>query len=58
MQKAMLYLESFIRPEANNILNVHNAKEIKLSTRLLIGVSHLKEHKFRHYFEDAIKPFM
>ena len=60
MQKAMLYLQkhllSFIRPEANNIYNVHNAKGIKLLTRLRVGFSHLKEHKFRHNFVDAINP--
>ena len=40
------HLLSFIRPEANNIFNVHNAKGIKLLTRLRVGFSHLKEHKF------------
>ena len=38
------------------MFNVHNAKGIKFLTRLRIGFSHLKEHKFRHNFEDAIKP--
>ena len=38
------HLLSFIRPEANNIFNVHNAKGIKLLTRLRVGFSHLKEH--------------
>ena len=50
------HLLSFIRPEANNIFNVHNAKGIKLLTRLRVGFSHLKEHKFRHNFVDAINP--
>ena len=45
---------SYIRPEANNIFNVHNAKGIKLLTRLRVGFSHLKEHKFRHNFQDLI----
>ena len=49
------HLLSFIRPEAYNIFNVHNAKGIKLLTRLT-GFSHLKGHKFRHYFVDAINP--
>ena len=54
----MLYLEStyFIRPEANNIFNVYNAKGIKLLTRLGVGFSHLKKHNFRHNFIDAINP--
>ena len=50
------HLLSFIRPEANNIFNVHSAKGIKLLTRLRAGFNHLKEHKFRHNFEDAINP--
>ena len=48
------HLLSFIRPEANNIFNVHNAKGIKLLTRLRVGFSHLNENKFRHNFEDSI----
>ena len=48
------HLLSFIRPETNNIFNVHNAKGIKLLTRLRVGFSHLMEHKFRDNFEDAI----
>ena len=35
---------------------VHNAKGIKLLTRLRVGFSHLREHKFRHNFVDAINP--
>ena len=50
------HLLSFIRPEANNIFNVHNAKGINLLTRLRVDFSHLKEHKFRHNFVDAINP--
>ena len=51
------HLLSFIRPEANNIFNVHNAKRIKLLTRLRVGFCHLKEGKFQHNFEDAVNPF-
>ena len=43
---------SFIRPEPNNIFNVHNAEGIKLLVRLRVGFSHLTEHKFRHNFVD------
>ena len=50
------YLLSFIRPEVNNIFNVHSAKGIKHLTRLRFGFSHLKIHKFRHNFVDAINP--
>ena len=29
---------------------------LKLLTRLRIGFSHLKEHKFKHNFQDSIDP--
>ena len=51
------HLLSFIGSEANNMFNVHNAKGIKLFARLRVGFSHLKEHKIRHNFVDAINPF-
>ena len=50
------HLLSFIRLEANNIFNVHNANGINLLTRLRIDFSHLKEHKFRNSFKDPINP--
>ena len=50
------HLLGFVRAVANNIFNVHNAKGIKLLTRLRVGFSHLKEHKFRHNSQDAINP--
>ena len=30
---------------------------LKLLTRLRLGLSHLREHKFRHNFNDTIDPF-
>ena len=44
------------RPIPNSIYNVHNPLGIKYLTRLRIGISHLKEHKFRHSFQDSIDP--
>ena len=41
----------FIRPKPNNIFNIHNPFGIKYLTRLRVGFSHLKEHKFRHNFQ-------
>ena len=29
---------------------------LKLLTRLRIGFSHLKEHKFKHSFQDSVNP--
>ena len=34
----------FIRPSPNSTLNVHSPHEIKLFTRLRVGLSHLREH--------------
>ena len=47
---------SIIRPLPNNIFDIHNPLGIKYLTRLRIGFSHLKEHKFRHNFQDSIDP--
>ena len=40
----------------NSIYNIHNPLEVKYLTRLRIGSSHLKEHKFKHNFQDPINP--
>ena len=40
----------------NSIYNIHNPLGVKYLTRLRIGFSHLKEHKFRHNFQDSIDP--
>ena len=45
-----------IRPLPNSIFNIHNPLGIKYLTRLRVGFSHLKEHKFRHNFQDSIDP--
>ena len=44
----------FIRPSSNSIFNFHNPKGIKLITRLKLCLSHLREHKFRHNFQDTL----
>ena len=46
----------FIRPISNSFLNCHNLKGIKLVTRLRSGLSHLREHKFKHSFQDSLNP--
>ena len=48
---------SFIRPSANSTFNCHNPKGIKLLSRLRLGLSHLREHKFKHSFQDSLNPF-
>ena len=47
---------SFIRPLPNKVLNSHNPKGLKLLTRLRLGLSHLRYHKFKHNFLDIINP--
>ena len=44
----------FIRPSPNSIFNCHNPKGVKLLTRLRLGSSHLRHHKFKHSFQDSL----
>ena len=50
------YILQFIRPSSNSVYNSRNPKVIKFVTRLCLGLSHLREHKFKHNFQDSIKP--
>ena len=45
----------FIRPSPNSVFNCH--KGIKYLTRLRLLLSHLREHKFKHNFQDTLNPF-
>ena len=47
----------FIRPKPAGVYKIHHPKGLKLLTRLRLGLSHLREHKFRHNFNDTIDPF-
>ena len=40
----------------NSIYNIHNPFGVKYLTRSRIRFSHLKEHKFKHNFQDSIDP--
>ena len=46
----------FIRPAPNSIFQCHNPKGIKYLTRLRVNFSHLRDHKFKHSFQDTINP--
>ena len=46
----------FIRPSPNSIFNCHNSTGAKLLTRLRLGLSHLRDHKFKHSFQDLLTP--
>ena len=50
-------LLKFIRPSPNSVFNCHKGKGIKYLTRLRLGLSHLREHKFKHSFQDTLNPF-
>ena len=47
----------FIRPPPVPIYGVHNPQGLMFLTRLRLRLSHLREHKFRHHFEDTCDPF-
>ena len=46
----------FIRPSPSNVFNCNSHKGIRLITRLRVGMSHLREHKFKHNFQDCLNP--
>ena len=46
----------FIRTIPDSVFSVADIYGIKLLTRLRVGLSHLREHKLRHNFQDTINP--
>jgi len=49
-------LLSFIRPLSNSIFDICDEHGLKLLTRLRLGLSHLRKHKFDHGFLDSLNP--
>ena len=47
---------SFLRPKANSVFICNSSKGLKFVTRLRLGLSYLREHKFKHSFQDSINP--
>ena len=47
---------TLLRPGANSIFDIHNPYGIKLLTRLRLGLSHLRDHKFRYCFQHTLNP--
>ena len=47
---------NFIRPHSNDVFNVSHSKGLIFLTRLRVGLSHLREHKFKHSFLDTLNP--
>ena len=46
-----------IKPKPSPLSNIHNSSGIKLLTKLRLGLSHLKEHKLNHSFDNYVNPF-
>ena len=44
----------FIRPNPNSFFNCHNPNAIKYPSRVRLGRSHLREHKFKHSFQGTL----
>ena len=44
----------FIRPSPHSFYDCQNIMGIELVTRLYLGLSHLREHKFKHSFQDTL----
>ena len=49
-------LLKLIRPSGNRAFRCHNPKGVKLLTRLRLGPSHFRKHKFEHGFLDSLNP--
>ena len=50
----------FIRPRSNDIFNVYYQKVLIFLTRFCVGLSHLKENKFKYSLLDTLilSPFV
>ena len=46
----------FIRPKVNSFFNYLNPKGVKLIPRLQVALCNLRDHKFKHSFQDCLKP--
>ena len=44
------------RRTANGTFGTKDVSGLKLLTRLCVGFSHLREHKFKHNFQDTLNP--
>ena len=49
-------LLNFIRPSEKGIFCIYDPQGSKLLNRLRLGLSHLREHNFRHNFADTVNP--
>ena len=49
-------IHTYIRRSRNSVYNCHNAKRLKLISRLRRGLKHFRECKFKHFFQETISP--
>ena len=49
-------LLNFFLPSASKVYNINDTISIKLITRVRLGFSHLREHKFKHNFQETLNP--
>ena len=49
-------LSKFIGPSRSSVLNCLNPTGVKLLTRLRLGLSHFRQHKLKHGFQDSLNP--
>ena len=47
-------LLTFIRPSKRSTFDNNHPNGVKFLTRLRVGLSHLREHKFKHNFQDTL----
>ena len=47
-------LMDFIQPTANRTIGINDVSSLKLLTRLRVRFSHLREHKFKHNFQNTL----
>ena len=47
---------SFIRSKANSVFNCNSSKGLKYVIRPFLGLSHLREPKFKRSFQNSLNP--
>ena len=52
----LLHIQYFVRPTANSTFGTNDVSGLKLLTRLRVGLSHLREHKFKNNFQETLNP--
>ena len=47
------YMNTFLPPNANSIFGIHGPKSLRYIFQLRVSLSPLRNHKFRHNFDDT-----